>query len=350
MKRSRSAGGKPGRVTRADVAELAGVSTATVSYVLNHTGRVPERTAELVREAARRLNYRPNLVARGLATDRTSQLAIVLNDMANPINADLILGFEGEAIRNGYFVNICTGDRNIDDYFDNFAARRIDGLLIEALPHKYHREKVTALVDAGVRIVTFGRFGIDSRLVSSIETDYEDAMRQAIEHLVHLGHRHIAYVSGLAASHRLDGRLSGFRRAMRDLGVTRPVTVVPEHSTDARIADGARFTGRLLKMRRAFTAIVTTNDLMAIGAMNALAAAGLSVPADVSVVGFDGTSITELCSPQLTSVATDHREIGRLACTALRADITGGCKTHHVNTPTLVVRGSTAAPPSRAGG
>ena len=340
--------GKAKRVTRADVARLAGVSTATVSYVLNASQKVPERTAKAVWDAVRRLDYRPNLIARSLATNETKQLAIVLYNMANPINADLILGFEGEAIRNGYFVNICTGNRNLDDYFDNFASRRIDGLFIDALPSRYHVEKVTGLVDAGIKVVTFGNFGIDPRLVSRIETDYPDVMHQAVAHLVELGHRDIAYVSGLSRDHTLDRRIAGFRRAVRELtGSRSPRIVAPSRNTMTNIEDGTRLTARLLESGARFTALVATNDLMAIGAMHALAAAGLRVPRDVSVVGIDGTSVAELCTPPLTSVATDHEEVGRLAFLLLHADLLHGEKDSRLNRARLVVRDSTApAPPA----
>lgn len=343
MKQRERRGGGTQRVTRADVARLAGVSTATVSYVLNESQKVPECTARQVWAAVRELDYRPNLIARSLATNETKQLAIVLNNMANPINADLILGFEGEAIKHGYFVNICTGNRNVDDYFDNFAARRIDGLFIEALPFKYHVEKVVSLLNAGIKMITFGNFGIDQRLISCIETDYIDVMRQAVGALVELNHTKIAYVSGLDRRHTLDRRLEGFSLAMKELAnESAPTVVTPPRNTLTSIEDGARLTGRLLKSGAEFTALIATNDLMAIGAMQTLQAAGCEIPGDVSVVGIDGASVTSLCTPSLTSVGTDYEQIGRRAFAMLHSDLQDDTKSFYRNTATLVERCSTA--------
>ena len=122
-------------VTRKDVAKLAGVSTATVSYVLNNTCKVTEETRERVLSAIKELDYKPNMIAKSMSTNKSLQLGIVLDNLANPFFGDIVKGFEIAASEKMYFVNICTGFHNLDNYFDNFIARRLDGIFVAAIPY-----------------------------------------------------------------------------------------------------------------------------------------------------------------------------------------------------------------------
>lgn len=338
------------RPTRRDVAQRAGVSTATVSYVLNNTQKVPEKTAEKVWQAVRELNYKPDLIARSLVTKETKQLAIVLNNIANPIYADFILGFENKAINNGYFVNICTGNQHVDDYMENFAARRIDGILIEALPHKYHQEELYKLIAADIRIVVFGHTTMDLRKISSIETDYFDVMDQAVSHLANLGHSRIAYLSGLERSQTFDRRIDGYLKALESNGLTygEELLVLPAHSTNTNISDGTKMARRLLDGKHQFTAVIATNDLMATGAMAAFKAAGLQIPRDVSVMGIDNAYIGEITEPGLTTLGISYRIVGERAFDLLYADIRDDVKGYYVNHAQLIERGSTGPAPTPA--
>lgn len=342
----RAAAGRKRRVTRRDVAERAGVSTATVSYVLNKTQKVPERTAEKVWEAVRALDYKPDLVARSLVTRESKQLAIVLNNIGNPIYADFIRGFENKAITNGYFVNICTGNQNVDDYMEDFASRRIDGILIEALPHKYHQEELYKLLDANIRIVVFGHTSMDLRTISSIETDYIDVMDKAVTHLVGLGHERIAYISGLERSQTFDQRIEGYLQALQANGLDHgdELLVATPQPTNTEISDGAALAKRLVESKRKFTAVLATNDLMAAGAMGALKQAGLRIPEDVSVMGIDNSYIGTITEPGLTTLAISYRDVGRKAFDLLYADLREDVKGYYVNRAELFERGSTGPP------
>ena len=333
--------------TRNDVAQRAGVSTATVSYVLNRTQKLPQETVDRVLHAATELGYRPNHAARSLVTRETRQIAIVLNNLANPIYADLLRGFEDEAISRGYFVAICTGFKNIDDYFDNFAARRVDGLFIEALPFKFHMEKLQELVDAGIRAVVFGNTSLDGRLVSHIETDYVDAMSTAVRYLHRLGHREIAYLSGLSRRHRFDQRIDGYLAAMRATGEASPerLLIASKVDTNTDIADGERIGVQLLQSGKRFTGVICTNDLMAVGAMRAFKSAGLSIPADVSVLGIDDASICEIVEPALTTMAVPYASVGSQAFLMLYNDMTTGLKSYLKNSASLIERASTGPAP-----
>ncbi|MFO8043095.1 MAG: LacI family DNA-binding transcriptional regulator [Alkalispirochaeta sp.] len=332
------------RATRKDVAELAGVSVATVSYVMNDQHKVPEKTAERVREAVEKLNYRPDLVARSLATKRTSQLAIVINNISNPIYSDLILGFENNAIEAGYFVNICTGNTRVDDYIENFISRSIDGIFIEALPHKYDPKELERLLESDIKIVIFGRTDLGIHAVSSVETDYTRAMELAIHHLRELGHRKIAYLSGLTEAERYDARIDAFRAVCTSQELTTAPVFSPAEVSNTDITDGERLAAEFLAGDHGATAVVCTNDLMAIGAMNHFRNAGLSVPEDISVVGIDDSYVTSLTHPRLTSVHVPYHDVGRRAFELLHADVTHNRKDSYQITPELVVRESTAPP------
>lgn len=331
------------RVTREDVAKLAGVSTATVSYVLNKSIKVKPSTQDRVLSAVKELGYRPDPIARSMVTKQTMQLSVVLNNVANPIYSDMILGFEKQALERGYFVNICTGQSYIDEYFDNFVARRIDGVFIEALPGRYHIEKVYQLVDAGIKVIMFGHGGADLRKVSSVENDYIYTLEKAVDYLWGLGHRQIAYLSGLPEDQGYDLRIEGYKRAIsrRADDPSSALCLCPTEVTNTDIADGRRMALQLLESKTAFSAVITTNDLMAIGAMQQFQDSGLRIPEDVSVMGIDGASFGELVTPRLTTMKTDYYQIGAKAFELLYGSMKEDTKGFYQNHPQLVERGST---------
>jgi LacI family transcriptional regulator len=191
-------------------------------------------------------------------------------------------------------------------------------------------------------VVAFGDPGIGDERSSYVENDYPDAMAQAVEHLASLGHERIGYVSGLAVSHRADGRIEGFRKAMsRRLPESRPVVVAPRRNSLTGFEDGDRLARRALREHPRLTALVLTNDLMAAGAMRALRALGVAVPGDVSIVGIDNAYLGELLTPPLTTLAADYTRIGGQAFGMLRAAIDRGEQRSITNTLQLLVRDST---------
>ena len=181
------------KATRTDVAKLAGVSTATVSNVLNDPDKVKDETIERVTAAIRQLNYRPNMIARSLSTRRTMQIGIVLEDIRNPYYGEIVEHFEDAAREKGYFVNICTGIKNLDHYFDNFITRGLDGAFVAALPYKFDMDRLYNLVEHDIRVTISGNTNAELRRVSMIENDYITAMREAMRYLADLGHKNIAY-------------------------------------------------------------------------------------------------------------------------------------------------------------
>lgn len=337
------------KATREDVAKMAGVSTATVSNVLNNPEKVKKATADKVREAVKRLNYYPDMIARSMTTQKSMQLGIVLESLSNPFFGDIVRGFENAANEKNYFVNICTGFNKLDEYFDNFITRRVDGVFVAAIPYKFNVEKIYNLVDNGIKIIVSGNVCADFRKVSSIEMDYMGAMESVMTHLYDLGHRNIAYLSGLGKSLAYDLRIKGYldmvERLSLPCGDTLLIDGKKPYSTG--MEDGYRYAEQLVGMGKDFTAVVCVNDLVALGAMKAFKEKGYNIPRDISVVGFDGIEFGKYWEPGLTTMSMDKEELGRKAFDMLYSNISQGCTSYHECMMELVVRGSTSRCKSR---
>lgn len=312
------------RITREDVAREAGVSASTVSYVLNNSRQLSENTVCRVHEAVERLGYKPDMIARSMVKSSTHQLAVALDSILNPYYSEIVLGFENAAIKNGYFVNVCSGQNNLDGYFETFISRRIDGLFILALPDKYSPQKIYSLVDSGIAVVSGGIEDIDLKKVSLITSNYGEGMKLALEHLYALGHRRIAYLTTLSGTETSDMRAEAYRQFLRDkrldYGGDLIFHVDSAYSID--IEDGYHSAKKMLESGKAFTAVICVNDLMAIGAITAIREAGLCVPDDISVVGFDNIIYAQHWSPSITSVTHDKQEFGARAFELLHSNIT----------------------------
>lgn len=332
------------KATREDVAKLAGVSTATVSNVLNEPDKVRPCTAKKVMEAIKQLDYHPDMIARSMSTNRSMQLSIVLENLSNPFFGEIVRGFESAANEMNYFVNICTGFNKLDDYFDNFVTRRVDGVFVAALPYKFNIDKIYNLVDKGIKIVVSGNVNADFRKVSSVEMNYVDAMKKVMEYLYSLGHRKIAYLSGLSKNMPYDLRSSGYLNMIKELKLTCGDELLVDgkapYSTEMK--DGYHYAKELISKGKEFTAVICVNDLMAIGAMKALKEAGLRVPEDVSVVGFDGIETGKYWEPSLTTFSIDKFAFGKKAFELLYSNIKNGSTSYYENNLELFIGKSTA--------
>jgi DNA-binding LacI/PurR family transcriptional regulator len=329
------------RPTRTDVAKRVGVSIATVSYAFSNSDKISTETRKAVLLAARELGYHPSQVARSLSTHRTMQLSLIFNDIANPVYSDLIAGFENAAIERGYFVNICNGKTHVDEYFQHVLSRNIDGIMIEVLPHKFHTERIIDLLRSGTKVVLFGDHGIDTTGAACFEIDYVKGMDLAVDHLFALGHRRIAYLSGLSEKDGYDRRIPGFRQAMRTRGLGEGLVAAPPSSLSTSIEDGETMARELLDHGGVFTALICTNDTMAIGAMRILASRGIEVPGMVSVVGIDDAYVASIVSPGLTTIGSDYIELGGIAFGLLYDAMVDDRFGYVLYEPHLVVREST---------
>ena len=331
------------KVTRADVAKLAGVSAATVSYVLNGSRNMSDKTRKLVMDAVEQLNYKPDMIARSMTKNETMQLSLMINDITNPFYSEIAVGFETAAIEKGYFVNICTGYKDINNYFDNYIARRIDGVFVVAVPHKFDLNKLYNLAENGIKVVVSGNTEVDLKRVSSIENDYMTGMRRAVEHLSRLGHKRIAYLSGLSRKHKFDRKIEGYLEAMEQQGLDCGEELLLEGKApySTKIEDGYAMASELVASGKEFSAVICTNDLMAIGAISAFEDAGLRVPQDVSVMGFDDILFARAWRPAITTAAVSKYEFGRKAFELLYTNIKKGNTGYCLRQLELKVRAST---------
>jgi LacI family transcriptional regulator len=335
------------RATLRDVARLAGVHPATASRALNEEtrGLVNQETAQRVLRAAEEVGYRPNPIARGLKTNRSYTVGVLIPDLTNPLFPPILRGIEDRLEVAGYTSLIANTDNDPErELLDTQAmrARQVDGI-IAATARRDHG-LFDEVVAAGLDLVLVNRW-LPGVAISSATADDRGGQRLAVEHLVDLGHRRIAHIAGpLDYSTGFD-RHEGFLEAMKDAGLDPDpqLIVVSEAFTEA---EGARLCGRLLDGGRQFTAIAAANDLLALGCLDTFAERGVECPGEISVVGFNDMPFAARFQPPLTTIHIPHYEIGSAAAELMleRLQGTDGEPRHIRLEPTLVVRSSTSAP------
>ncbi|WP_307864981.1 DUF6807 family protein [Myceligenerans salitolerans] len=310
-------------VTIGDVAAAAGVSRATVSRVMNGRSTVAAEIAERVREAAESLSYRPSTAARNLALGRTRTVALVMPDVGNPVFQQILHGVMAAADQDGYRVLVAdtAEDRSQEAAIALEARLRCDALVL--VSPRMPDDDLARLVPDVEPVVVLNRQvppPVDQdgaagggTAAPSLLVDYEDAAVQVIEHLVSLGHRRLVYLAGPTASASDAQRRAGIRRALE----RHRALDVQEIPAGPDIAAGHAATGAVLAGRA--TAAVAFNDLVAFGLLAGLNEAGVAVPADISVAGFDDIDLARYATPALTTVAVPQSELGRHAWKELAA-------------------------------
>jgi LacI family transcriptional regulator len=300
-------------VTIRDVAKAAGVSTATVSNVLNKTGKVGRRTHRLVLSTVKRLGYIPNVHARHLASRDRRTLGIIVSDIENPFFPEVIKSFESRAQQLGY--DAILSDTNYDPRRTRMAAERM-------IEHKVRGVAVLTselsmrLVDELARrkiAVTFLDLAPARGYMSNLRVDYASGVEQIVQYLSKNGHRRIAFVSGRPGLKSNEDRLQAYENCMRAVGLE-PGPVLPG---DLRFEGGLAAGLTIAKLSPRPTAVMAINDLTAVGVMKGLLRSGVRVPQDISVTGFDNTRMAGYSNPSITTVDI-HREIlGQMAADAL---------------------------------
>lgn len=330
---------QPARVrTVKEIAAIAKVSVATVSRALQRPELVSETTRQRIHEVVKRLGYTPNALARNLRTARTRLIIALLPDIANPFFSEVIRGIEQVAHENGYSVLLGETQSSLvreQAYADMVAARQADGIITMS-----HRVPAIPM-DGRLPVVNACEYVKDKK-ISSVYIDNVVAAGAAVDYLVTLGHRDIAFIAGPSSSPICVDREQGYQLAMQraKIPANPALTAVGDFSIEA----GERAIDLFLSQGQSFSAVFCSNDEMAIGAMRALISHGLRVPEDVSVVGFDDIRFARYTSPPLTTVAQPKNALGREAMTMLIELLNDPevLPRKRVLSADLVVRGSTA--------
>jgi DNA-binding LacI/PurR family transcriptional regulator len=333
-----------------EVAKKAGVSTATVSRVVNGTVPVSAEIERHVRSAIKSLGYYPNTHARTLGSGRSHMYGLIISDIVNPFFPDIAKFFERIAVEHGQEVLIANTDyqpQRMQVCVRRMLERRVDGVAI--MTSEMDPKLVQLLNRRGIPIVFLdtGHVGPD---ISNIFIDYVSGIEQAIEHLISLKHKRIAFVSGPPSLASAKTRINAFALSLKrkHLSFTANYMQTGNH----RIDGGQSAMENLLKLHRPPTAVMASNDLTAIGVMRAIHAAGLHVPGDISVIGFDDIEISNFLQPPLTTIRVPRAEIGVSAFNALYAakDRHGNNGTEYRISTELIIRESTGLVNSRERG
>ncbi|WP_193161993.1 LacI family DNA-binding transcriptional regulator [Microbulbifer hainanensis] len=335
-----------------EVARIAGVSTATVSRYLNSPEHVREKTRKKVQEAIRSTGYAPNTLARNFRRGKTSLVVVVLPSVGDPFFEGVMRGIWRVADAEGYSILIRETQFNtheFDDYSEIVFSKQADGIILLASTSPFTSGPAER-AGHGDRLppIVIGCETVAPQLSQfpSVRVDNAAAAAEATAHLVQLGHRRIGFIAGLQASLLTRDREQGYRQAMAEAGLP----VADEWIVEGRqTLDGARAAARqLLALSPRPTAIFCANDEMAMGAMHEIRRAGLRIPQDISVIGFDDIRYAEILDPPLTTVAQPTEEIGEHTMRRLCRAIDGGDigAEPEIVPHRLVVRESTAAPPA----
>lgn len=348
-------------VTLADIAARAEVTPMTVSRVINSNGYVHAETRERVLSVARQMNYRRNGLARGLKRQCTETVGMVIGDIANPFAAELTRGVREVLEERGYTLFICISEHKAKEdvqAFESLADHRADGIIVATRASKSGNDRLQELIDSGIPVSLIGR---DFRHPHAdlVSADNLKGGYEATCHLIETGHKRIGFIGvSLTEGLRLR-RFQGYLEALKDHGLAVEDSLIaggrgaseqmPGYSTEEMGYDGMM---KLLQTEDRPTAVFARNDFTALGALNAIKRAGLRIPEDIAVVGYDDIPLAAHTSPALTTVRQPTREQGRAAAEFLLRRIEGDREQPRMERSfscELVVRESTMPSKTRKG-
>ena len=301
----------PSNSTIIDVARLAGVSTTTVSHFINGTRYVSDDLRARVEKAIAELGYRPNSLARGLRKGESKTIGLIVPDNSNPFFAEILRSIENIGYFNGYSVILCNSDGDIEKeiaYTELLFAKQVDGIIFITTNNSC--EHLQQLTDNGIPIIVIDRDiplkGTDVLLVDNFQGGYE-----ATRYLIGLGHRRIACITGPSLLTPSAERVNGYKQALAQAGIAEnPDWIV---AGDFQFQGGESGIEKLMQLENQPTAVFACNDLMALGVLRGLRKTRLTIPADLSLVGFDDIPLASVVSPALTTIAQPILKISELA-------------------------------------
>jgi LacI family transcriptional regulator len=336
-------------VTMVDVAHHAGVSQTTVSFVLNSNGtpNIPDETRQRVLDAIEELGYEPDARAQALRSGSTKTIALVIPDLRNPHFCEYATAIEEAARASGYHLLLFSTTLNDEyaiDIFKDLARRRFDGLILVSgfvLQSKEAKTTLARLLHRGLPVVELTEYyGVDS-----VAAQYDEATKELMSYLFSLGHRRIAMIYGVGGHELADDRLLPYQASLETAGIPFDAGLVQKCGPTIR--DGYEACKKLLQLETRPTAIVTINDLLAIGALRAAADLKLQIPSELSVIGYDDIPMADFLIPRLTTVTKDAYVLGTRAFELLLARIQNPelprQVVHHL--PRLIIRESTGQAP-----
>ena len=320
-----------------------GLSPTTVSLVLNQSplaGSIPETTKKRIFDAAKGLDYRPNLVARSLRAQRSLTVGVMVPELSDGYSAMVLSGIEDQLFRDGYFSLVASHRHQhnlIKHYPDLFFQRRVEGIIAVDTPYD-GRLPIPVVAVSGEH---------DVEGVSTVKLDHKRAALLALEYLKGLGHEAIAFIKGQEFSSDTHLRWQAIESEASTLGIRIRPQLVAQLEGDSPSPEPGYVAGQqLLATGRPFTALFAFNDVSAIGAIRAFRESGLGVPDDISVIGFDDIYNAVFFSPALTTIRQPLREMGKLAAALMLKRISGGSRAPYskeiVVEPELVIRQSTS--------
>ncbi len=333
---------KNSSVTLKKLAKVLKLSPTTISLVLNSkpiADSIPQETQNRIFEAARRLNYRPNYIARSLRVKRTHTIGVMIPDLGRRFSSSILGGVEEKLLERDYFYFIGShGYRPeaIARYKSFFLERCVEGIL--AIDTPQNQQSFLPVVSISGHDKTKG--------LTNIELNHQGAALQGVEHLVNLGHKRLAIIKGHDLSPETEVRCHSIVEAARKFGIRVESSLISELTgNDTSPNNGYRAAKKIIDTKIEFTALLCFNDTSAIGAIRALQEAGMRVPEDVSVLGFNDIDTAEFYNPPLTTIRQPLYEMGKLAAETLLdaiADPSGETVKTHTVEPELIIRQSTA--------
>lgn len=332
-------------VTREDVAKLAGVSVATVSYVVNDGPRpVASATRERVLRAIDQLGYQPSAVARSLRLQRTLTVGLIVSDILNFFHSGVAKSIEEAARRDGYTVILCNSDEAPEQelmYLQMLQQKRVDGIIL--VPTGGNVSYLQSIIDQGWNLVQLDR-RLDELETDSVVIDNEPGAYAAVKHLIELGHRRIALIGAPFHLTPGRGRRAGYERALREAGIPVQAELIVEGNFKEQ--PGMQLTRNLMQLSETPTALFAANNRLGLGAIEALQARGLAIPGDVALAVFDDVDYYSLLLPRITAVSYSIYDLGQIAFELLlnrmTADIDDQVVQHRRVPCELMVRDSTA--------